>query len=58
MSPEGWGKVPPNASIHMTLVSEGSFMGPECGPLPSSKGSGVWALNCFWVYEAYIRGKL
>ena len=36
---------------------EGSYMVSACGPLPSLKGSAVWALG-FGVYKAYVRGPL
>ena len=38
--------------------SKGSCMGPEYGPLPPLKGSDVWALNLYRVYEGYVRGTL
>ena len=32
-------------------MSKGSFRGPYYGPLPYLKGSAVWALDSYRVYE-------
>ena len=38
------------------VLSKGSCMGPQSGPLPPLEASEVWALGLHRVYKGYFRG--